>query len=73
MNGSYFQTFFYYGKGWFPDKQMKGKVRGGFLKGEAFSKDGSLSYFENQILTYEMMLQESGNFQTSTSSEGEMI
>ena len=72
-NGNYYQTFFYYGKGWYPDKQMNGKVRGGFLKGEAFSKDGSPSYLENQILTYELTLQANGNFQTSSSSEGEMF
>ena len=72
-NGYNYQTFFYYGKGWYPDKQMNGKVRGGFLKGEAFSKDGSPSYMENQILTYELTLQEHGNFQTSSSSEGEMF
>lgn len=72
-NGYNYQTFFYYGKGWYPDKQMNGKVCGGFLKGEAFSKDGSPSYMENQILTYELTLQEHGNFQTSSSSEGEMF
>ena len=72
-NGYNYQTFFYYGRGWYPDKQMNGNVRGGFLKGEAFSKDGSPCYLENQILTYELTLQENGNFQTSTSSEGEMF
>ncbi|MBR0500638.1 MAG: hypothetical protein IJJ72_06545 [Bacteroidales bacterium] len=72
-NGYNYQTFFYYGRGWYPDKQMNDKVRGGFLKGEAFSKDGSPSYLENQILTYELTLQENGNFQTSTSSKGEMF
>lgn len=72
-NGNYYQTFFYYGKGWYPDKQMNGKVRGGFIKNEAFSKDGSASYLENQILSYELTLQEHGNFQTSSSSEGEMF
>ena len=71
-NGTY-QTFFYYGTGWYPDKPMNGKVRGGFLKGEAYSKDGSPSYLENNILTYELTLQANGNFQTSTSSEGEMF
>ena len=38
-NGRY-QTFFYYGKGWYPEKQMAG-VKGGFLKGEIFSKADS--------------------------------
>ena len=72
-NGNYYQTFFYYGKGWYPDKAMNGKVRGGFIKNEAFSKDGSSSYLENQILSYELTLQQNGNFQTSTSNEGEMF
>lgn len=72
-NGYYYQTFFYYGKGWYPDKPMNGKVRGGFLKGEVFSKDGTPAYMENQILTYELTLQENGNFQTSSSNEGEIF
>ena len=52
---------------------MSGKVRGGFIKSEAFSKDGSPSYLENQILSYELTMQQNGNFQTSSSSEGEMF
>lgn len=71
-NGNKYQTFFYYGKGWYPAKEMK-NVRGGFIKGESFSKDGSAQYLENNILTYELTLQENGNFQTSSSSEGEMF
>lgn len=72
-NDNYYQAFFYYGKGWYPDKAMNGKVRGGFIKGEAFSKDGTSSYLNNQILSYELILQENGNFSTSPSSEGEMF
>lgn len=72
-NGYNYQTFFYYGKGWYPDKQMSETVRGGFLKDEAFSKDGQPSYLDNQILTYELTLQENGNFHTSSSDEGEMF
>ena len=72
-NGYNYQTFFYYGKGWYPDKDMSGKVRGGFIKSEAFSKDGSPSYLENQILSYELTMQQNGNFKTSSSSEGEMF
>lgn len=72
-NGYNYQTFFYYGKGWYPQKEMKGNLRGGFLKNESFSKDGSASYLENNILSYELTLQQNGNFQTSGSSEGEMF
>ena len=52
---------------------MKGNLRGGFLKNESFSKDGSASYLENNILSYELTLQQNGNFQTIGSSEGEMF
>lgn len=71
-NGFNYQTFFYYGKGWYPSKEMK-NVRGGFIKDEAFSKDGSSSYLENNILSYELTLQANGNFQTSESNEDEMF
>ena len=52
---------------------MNGQVRGGFIKNEAFSKDGTPITLENEIITYELVLQENGNFQTSSSSEGEMF
>lgn len=72
-NGHNYQTFFYYGTGWYPDKEMKNGIKGGFIKGEAFSKDGSASCLENEILTYELTLQTNGNFHTSSSNEGEMF
>lgn len=72
-NGYNYQTFFYYGKGWYPDKEMKNGLKGGFIKNEAYSKDGSASYLENNILTYELTLQEHGNFQTSSSNEAEIF
>jgi len=71
-NGYNYQTFFYYGKGWYPEKQMKG-VQGGFIKNEAFSKDDTPRYMSNNILTYELTLQQYGNFRTSASSEGEIF
>lgn len=72
-NGQYYQTFFYYGKGWYPEKEMKNGIKGGFIKGEAFSKDGSPSLLDNEILTYELTLQTNGNFQTSSSNENEIF
>ena len=71
-NEHYYQTFFYYGNGWYPDKEMN-NVQGGFIKNEAFSKDGTPSYLDNDILTYELTLQVNGNFSTSSSSAGEMF
>ena len=72
-NGYNYQTFFYYGNGWYPQKEMPNGLRGGFIKGESFSKDGSASYLNNQILSYELTLQANGNFQTSGSSIGEIF
>ena len=72
-NGYDYQTFFYYGKGWYPEKEMKNGLKGGFIKGETFSKDGSSSHLNNEILTYELTLQMNGNFQTSSSNENEIF
>lgn len=71
-NGHNYQTFFYFGEGWYPDKQMN-KVRGGFIKSESYSKDESPAYLDNNILTYKLSLQADGNFMTSKSSEEEMF
>ncbi len=67
-----YQVFFYYGKGWYPKKQMQGGVKGGFLRDELFSKDNP-QYLDGQILTYELILQQNGNFSTKPSSESEMF
>lgn len=71
-NGTY-QPFFYYGKGWNPDKEMKsGEMRGGFIADESFGKDDP-QYISNQILTYELILQENGNFSTRPSNPEEAL
>ena len=72
-NGVY-QAFFYYGKGWNPDKEMKetdcGMLKGGFVADEQFSKD-SPQTLNNSILEYELILQERGNFSTKPSNSDE--
>jgi hypothetical protein len=72
-NGTY-QPFFYYGKGWNPDKVMKqtekGTLKGGFISEEHFSKDNPQT-LNNNILEYELILQQSGNFSTKPSSQEE--
>lgn len=69
-NGTY-QPFFYYGKGWNPDKKMKGgEMEGGFIANESFGKDNP-QYISNQILTYELILQQNGNFSTRPSNPEE--
>lgn len=72
-NGIY-QTFFYYGKGWNPNKVMKetgcGTLIGGFVTEEHFGKDSPQS-LNNNILEYELILQQNGNFSTSPSNSDE--
>jgi len=71
-NGTY-QTFFYYGKGWNPEKEMKGgKIKGGFIADESFGKD-SPQTLNNNILEYELILQEHGNFSTRPSNPEEAL
>lgn len=70
-NGSY-QPFFYFGEGWYPQKLMNSlncnSLRGGFLRGEDISKDDPQSLYNN-ILTYTLIYQRDGNFQTKPSNE----
>ncbi len=72
-NGTY-QPFFYYGKGWNPNKVMKetdcGVLKGGFVSEEHFGKD-SPQVLNNSILEYELILQQSGNFSTQASNPEE--
>lgn len=72
-NGIY-QPFFYYGKGWNPNKNMKqtekGLLKGGFVSNEQFSKD-SPQTLNNNILEYKLILQQNGNFSTKPSSQEE--
>jgi len=72
-NGTY-QAFFYYGKGWSPNKVMKqtdcGPLKGGFISNEHFGKD-SPQLINNSILEYELILQQNGNFSTRPSNSDE--
>ena len=70
-NGT-FQTFFYYGRGWNPDKEMPNGIRGGFTKDEVFSKDEPQE-IGNAILSYILQLQKDGNFNTQSSNSSEMF
>lgn len=71
-NGEY-QAFFYYGKGWNPEKEMKGgEMKGGFVANENFQKDSPQSLYDN-ILEYELILQPNGNFSTQFSDSEEAL
>ena len=71
-DGTY-QTFFYYGKGWNPNKPMKDGVRGGFVTDELFSKDDKPKKVYSAVLSYVLQLQKSGNFQTKGSNVFEAL
>lgn len=72
-NGTY-QPFFYYGKGWDPNKPMPSSscksLKGGFLARESFDKDLP-QRLENQTLTYTLQTVTNGNFQTIDSDPKE--
>jgi hypothetical protein len=71
-NGTY-QAFFYYGKGWNPDKEMKnGEIKGGFISNEDFGKDSPQNLYDSE-LTYELIMQQNGNFSTRPSSADEAL
>ena len=71
-NGRY-QAFFYYGKGWSPAKEMKGGLmKGGFISNEDFGKDDPQSLYNN-VLRYELIMQQNGNFSTRPSSADEAL
>ena len=59
-NGTY-QPYFYYGKGWYPNKFMKntdcGTLNGGFISQESVGTDKNPPYIKNQILEYELIEQ----------------
>lgn len=72
--GHRYQTFFYYGRGWYPDKPMKNGIKGGFLEDETYSKDGSTALLQdNEILSFELTPILDGNFSTSQSNESEIF
>jgi len=68
-DGTY-QTFFYYGEGWNPNKVMKGGVKGGFVKDEIFSKDNPQEIYSG-VLSYVLQMRRDGNFQTKGSNKSE--
>lgn len=71
-NGSY-QAFFYYGKGWNPEKIMKGgELKGGFITNEEVGKDDEQTLYNN-VLEYQLVLQENGNFSTRPSNLEEAL
>lgn len=70
-NGTY-QVFFYYGRGWSPNKDMGNGVVGGFISDEVFAKDEPQDIYDG-ILSYVLQLSRDGNFQTRHSNSSEIF
>ena len=72
-DGSY-QVFFYSGTGWNPNKQMPSSscsyLKGGFVSNEDVTKDNYINLY-SQIMTYELILQQQGNFSTKKNKKNE--
>ena len=71
-----YQPFFYSGTGWDSNKFISnvecGELIGGFLNNESMGKD-DVQYLNNNILTYELIPQRNGNFNTKASNKNEMF
>lgn len=67
-----YQTFFYYGEGWSPTKEVKDGLRGGFVRNVLFSKDEPQEIY-SAVLNYVLQLQYDGNFQTKDSNPSEVF
>ena len=72
-NGN-FQTFFYYGNGWNPNKFIKntncGKILGGFVNNESLDKSEVIRLY-NSSMSYTLYTVEDGNFIPKKSNKNE--
>ncbi len=66
-----YQTFFYCGKGWNPNKDNGKNMKGGFVQDEVFSKDDNPQEIASCVLEYVLQLKKDGNFNTTISSPSE--
>ena len=67
-----YQTFFYYGEDWNPQKDMGNGIKGGFESNEHFSKDKP-QILENCVLSYVLQLQINGNFTAKDTNRGDIF
>ena len=74
LGNGMFQTFFYYGKGWNPDKYMKksicGDITGGFVSNESLDKSDP-NYLNHSSISYTLYAVENGNFNAKPSNKNE--
>ena len=74
LGNGFFQTFFYYGNGWNPNKLMKnascGKITGGFVSDETVDKSEIIS-LRNSSMSYTLYSVADGNFRPKSSNKNE--
>jgi len=74
LGNGMFQTFFYYGKGWNPEKLMKkticGDVTGGFVSSEKLNKSDPI-YLNHSTMSYTLYGVDDGNFEPEKSNKNE--
>lgn len=74
LGNGMFQTFFYYGKGWNPEKYMKksicGDITGGFVSNESLDKSDP-NYLNHSSISYTLYAVENGNFNAKPSNKNE--
>ena len=67
-----YQTFFYYGEDWNPQKDMGNGIKGGFESNEHFSKDKPQN-IQNSVLSYVLQLQRNGNFKAKDTNRSDIF
>ena len=72
MEDGIYQTFFYYGEDWNPQKDMGNGIKGGFESNEHFSKDKPQN-IQNSVLSYVLQLQRNGNFNAKKTSRSDIF
>lgn len=74
VGNGFFETFFYFGKGWNPNKFIKyadcGEIYGGFVSNESIDKSDS-EYLYNSSLSFTLHSVTNGNFQPKKSDKNE--
>lgn len=72
LPAGYYQTFFYYGTYWNPNKEVKEGLKGGFRYGETYDKDKMRRLPEGIVRTYDLSSSADG-VETIPSSADEMF
>ena len=76
-----YQTFFYYGNGWNPNRKLSNGLTGGFTSNEQYGKDNPVTlsyrysgdYIYYDHIEYSLQSVVGGNFRMSGSNAGDVF